>query len=80
MSEATHYLSTRLEFVDRLEGQILRVGSRRSCEELMERIPAVAYSGEDALLGASLVVREVPTALVGKVSPGQVYRIEKEQR
>ena len=43
----THLCTTILEFSDRLEGQILAVGTEEECEHLRDMVPAIIVKGED---------------------------------
>lgn len=67
---SAYLVTTALKFADgRLEGQVLHLGNRESCEELASMIPAVAYSGPNRVIDSRLLIvpeEEMPGVAVGQ--------------
>ena len=49
--------TTRLEYADRFEGQIIYKGDQESCENIANSIPAIAVSGGETPIEAAVLVR-----------------------
>jgi hypothetical protein len=67
--------TTVLDYGDRLEGQVLHVGSRDECERVMKSIDAVSYSGDNPPRAAELIVSEADGSRA--VVAGERWRLMK---
>lgn len=76
---ATHFTTTCLQFKDRLEGQILHVGSFEECDKVAKAISAVAYTGPEQILEATLSVREIPAEAEWIPETGEYWKWQDGQ-
>lgn len=73
----THVLLTRIVFDDAIEGQIIKVGTREACENLMHHMPAVAIKDDRPIVRSDLMCLRLDMFSTPP-EPGQIYRFERQ--
>lgn len=73
--------TTKIEFADRFEGQILHIGERDKCLELRDAIPAIAVENDEPVLSSHIIVGpfdEFPPAEDGRpLTQGEKWAMAK---
>ena len=66
------FCTTVLKFKDRIEGQVLHVGTQQECEQMKKMMPAVAILGAERCLESCLIVAPVKDG--EEVTSGMLWR------
>ena len=76
--------TTKIEFADRFEGQVLHIGERETCLELRDAIPAIAVENDEPVLSSHIVVSpldEFPEAADDRpITQGEKWVMPKNNR